>query len=98
MLLDPDRLTPAAAQAAAERCAAVQARLVAQAMRRVAAGCGWWPRVVVLSGHGTALARLALASIGRPVELVDLASRLGAEVSRVAPAHAVALIARGELR
>jgi probable H4MPT-linked C1 transfer pathway protein len=98
MLLDPDRLTPGAARTVAERCAAVQARLMAQGMRRVAAGCGWWPRVVVLSGHGTALARLALARVGRPVEQVDLAMRLGAEVSRVAPAHAVALIARGELR
>ena len=98
MLLDPDRLTAAAARAAAERCAAVQARLVAQGLRRVAVGCGWRPRVVVLSGHGAALARRALARVGWPLEPVDLATQLGAEVSRVAPAHAIALIARGELR
>jgi probable H4MPT-linked C1 transfer pathway protein len=97
MLLDPDRLAPAAARAAAERYAAVQARLVAHGLRRVAAGCGWRPRTIVLSGHGAALARLALARVGWQLEQVDLATRLGAEVSRVAPAHAIALIARGEL-
>lgn len=98
MLLDPDRFPPAAARAAAERCAAVQTRLVAHGLLRVAAGCGWRPRVVVLSGHGAALARLALARVGWPVEQIDLTTRLGAAVSRVAPAHAIALIARGELR
>jgi len=98
MLLDPNRLAPAAARTAAERCAAVQARLVAQGLRRVASGCGWLPQTVVLSGHGTALARRALARVGWPVERIDLATRLGPEASRVAPAHAIALIARGELR
>jgi uncharacterized hydantoinase/oxoprolinase family protein len=97
MLLDPDRLAPAAARAAAERCAAVQARLVAHGLRRVAANCGWLPRVVVLSGHGATLARRALDRTAWQVEQVILSERLGAEVSRVAPAHAIALIARGEL-
>jgi probable H4MPT-linked C1 transfer pathway protein len=98
MLLDPDSLSPDDARAAAERCVATQARLVAHGLRRVAAGCGWRPRTVVLSGHGTALARLALDRTGWPVERVALAERLGAEISRVAPAHALALIARGVLR
>jgi uncharacterized hydantoinase/oxoprolinase family protein len=51
----------------------------------------------VLSGHGTALAELAVDRTGWQVERVRLTERLGAEVSRVAPAHAVALIARGDL-
>jgi probable H4MPT-linked C1 transfer pathway protein len=97
MLLDGDALPVAAARAAAERCVAVQARLVARALRRVAAGCGRPPRSIVLSGHGTALAELAVDRTGWQVERVRLTERLGAEVSRVAPAHAVALIARGDL-
>ena len=97
MLLDGESLPPAAARAAAERCVAVQARLVAGALRRVAARRGGRPRAVVLSGHGTALADLAIDRTGWQVERVRLGQRLGAEVSRVAPAHAVALIARGEL-
>lgn len=97
MLLDSESLSPDEARWAAERCAAAQARLVAHGLRRVAAGCGWRPRTVVLSGHGTALARRALDRIAWPVERVVLAEQLGAEVSRVAPAHALALIARGAL-
>ncbi|MCE2726541.1 MAG: hypothetical protein LW698_07145 [Planctomycetaceae bacterium] len=98
MLLDPAALSPDEARGAAERCAATQARLVAHALGRVAAGCGWRPRTVVLSGHGAALARRALDRTAWPVERVALAEQLGAEVSRVAPAHALALIARGALR
>jgi probable H4MPT-linked C1 transfer pathway protein len=97
MLLDSESLSPDEARWAAERCAAAQARLVAHGLRRVAAGCGWRPRTVVLSGHGTALARQALDRTAWPVERVVLAEQLGAEVSRVAPAHALALIARGDL-
>lgn len=97
MLLDPDAVSAAEARVAAAWCAAAQVRLVAHALRRVARGCGWRPQVVVLSGHGVALAAGALDRTGWQVERVSLAERLGAAVSRVAPAHAVALVARGLL-
>ena len=62
-------------------------------------------RLAAASGLGvteleslTALARRALDLTAWPVERVALAEQLGAEVSRVAPAHALALIARGALQ
>ncbi|MFM8292062.1 MAG: hydantoinase/oxoprolinase family protein [Planctomycetia bacterium] len=97
LLLDPETYTPADAAEAAECCAAVQARLVSRALRRVAAAVGRPPQELVLAGHGTPLARRALAATGWRPELHVLADRLGAAVSRVAPAHAVAIIARGAL-
>lgn len=97
LLVEPEDLSPAAAVTAAERCATVQARRVAAALRRVAAGHGWRPDGVVLSGHGEALARRALARTWPAAPIVSLGDILGTSASRVAPAHAVALIARGML-
>ena len=97
LLLDRAAMAPDDARAAADRCAAAQARLVAAGLRRVAAGCGWRPDAIVLSGHGVALASRALDRTGWAVERTSLADTLGPAVSRVAPAHAVALVARGEI-
>jgi len=98
VLADPDDVGLDEARAMAERCAAVQARQVAGALCRVADGVGWRPERVVLAGHGTCLARLAVDRTGWSPGLVSLPDMLGAEVSRVAPAHALALLARGLLR
>ena len=98
MLVEPDAFSAADAVAAARHWTDVQARLVARSLRRVAAGRGRMPEVVVLSGHGTGLARRALALTGWPAACESLADRLGAAVSRVAPAHALAAIARGDVR
>jgi uncharacterized hydantoinase/oxoprolinase family protein len=97
MLVEPGEFPPADAVAAAERCAAVQARRVAAALRRVAAAAGWQPDGIVLSGHGEPLARRALARSWPDVTAVSLGDVLGPAVSRAAPAHALALIARGTL-
>lgn len=97
LLLDPESFTPADAAEAADHCAAVQARIVSRALLRVAAAVGRPPETVVLAGHGTPLALRALATTGWRVAPHVLADHLGAAVSRVAPAHALALIARGEL-
>lgn len=97
MLLDPDAVAVVEAVAVAEHWANAQARLVARALGRVAAARGERPQVVVVSGHGHALARRALARTGWEVAVESLAERLGPAVSRVAPAHALAAIARGEL-
>lgn len=83
--------------AMAERCADRQSRLVGRAIHRVAAAAGGPPARIVLAGHGDCLARRALAGLGWAVDTVSLPETLGPEVSRAAPAHAVARIARGLL-
>lgn len=97
MLVDPPDMTHADAVRAAERIAAVQARRIARAIDRVAAGGGRRPEVVVYSGHGERLARMAVARLGWPIAEVSLPELLGPAVSRSAPAHALALIAMGQL-
>ena len=97
LLADPEEVTEDEAIAMATWCADRQSLLVARALRRVAASCGWQPRSIVLSGHGACLARRALARVGWDVDLVSLPDTLGADVSRAAPAHSLALIARGQL-
>jgi probable H4MPT-linked C1 transfer pathway protein len=97
LLADPEQVTEDEAMAMAAWCAARQARQVARALGRVAASCGWQPATIVLSGHGGCLARRALVHLGWSARLVSLPDLLGADVSRAAPAQAVALIARGEI-
>ncbi|MFM9024207.1 MAG: hydantoinase/oxoprolinase family protein, partial [Planctomycetaceae bacterium] len=97
MLVEPDAFPPADAVAAAERCADVQARRVAAALRRVAAAAGWQPDGIVLSGHGEPLARRALSRSWPDAPAVALGPLLGPAVARAAPAHARARIARGLL-
>jgi probable H4MPT-linked C1 transfer pathway protein len=97
LLVEPDSFPAADATLLAERCARAQARLVAAALQRVATSLGRPPAAVVLSGHGECLARRALDLMGWQAPTVSLATRLGAEVARVAPAHALALVALGEL-
>ena len=97
LLANPDSFSVAEAIAAAEWCAKAQCRQVARAMARVARSTGWQPTSVVLSGHGMCLGRRALAALGWPVTIVSLADSLGCNVSRAAPAHALAMIARGIL-
>ena len=97
LLADPEEVTNEEAIAMAAWCADRQSLLVARALRRVAASCGWQPRSIVLSGHGGCLARRALARLGWDAELVSLTSTLGPDVSRAAPAHGLALIALGRL-
>ena len=97
LLADPDDFSWAAAEAAADWCAAAQGRLVARAVARVAKACGWRPTSLVLSGHGDCLARRSLTRLGWEVPTVVLPDILGPDISRAAPAHAVAMIARGML-
>jgi hypothetical protein len=52
------------------------------------------PQKIVLSGHGEFLSRTALALVGEQAPVASLASELGPDISRSAPAHALAVIAR----
>jgi probable H4MPT-linked C1 transfer pathway protein len=97
ILADASDVSADEAVAMAEWCASRQSRLVARAAAQVAAATGGPPGRVVLSGHGDCLARRCLASLGWVVEIVSLPEVLGPEVSRAAPAHALASIALGIL-
>lgn len=97
LLADPEGFSTADALAAAEWCARAQARLVARAIDRVSRSIGRQPTSVVLSGHGTCLARRALEHLGWPVDTISLPDLLGPDVSRAACAHALARIDQGLL-
>lgn len=97
LLVEPADFSLTDAAAAAAAFAARQARLVARAIGRVVTGCGWRPTSVVIAGHGEQLARMAIDRACLSGPLVSLPEVLGADVSRAAPAHALALIARGVL-
>jgi len=97
LLADPEAFSSTDALAAAEWCARAQARTVARAIDRVSRSIGWQPTSVVLSGHGTCLARRAVAHLAWPVELISLPDLLGPDASRAACAHAIALIDQGLL-
>jgi len=97
LLANPDSFSMTEAITAAEWCAKAQCRQVAGSLARVARSVGWQPTSVVLSGHGICLARRALAALCWQVTTVSLSDSLGCDVSRAAPAHALAMIARGIL-
>lgn len=96
-LLEPAELDDGEAVAAARRCADVQTRLVANAIRRVLAAHGRSPLRAVISGHGRALAEAALRRALDELPIVLLEEVLGPTISRAAPAHAVALVAGGAI-
>ncbi|MGB8853719.1 MAG: hydantoinase/oxoprolinase family protein [Pirellulales bacterium] len=97
LLVEPADVTSTDATTAAAAFAARQARLVTRAIGRVVTGCGWRPTSVVIAGHGEQLARMAIDRACLSGPIVSLPKVLGADVSRAAPAHALALIARGVL-
>jgi probable H4MPT-linked C1 transfer pathway protein len=98
MLVEPGALAMEDAARAARHVARAQGRRVARALKRVTMAVGWTPAAVVISGHGGPLARMALEAAGWQPVTISLPGMLGDAVSRCAPAHALALIARGELR
>ncbi len=96
MLLEPADFADADAKRAASWIAAVQSRRLAAAIRRQLAGSEQITTVII-SGHGGRLAEQALARLDVPLTVTSLSCSLGADIARVGPAHALALIARGEL-
>jgi probable H4MPT-linked C1 transfer pathway protein len=97
MLLDPEDFTAADALAAADAIAERQAAAIAAALVKVADRAGGPPARIVLSGHGDQLAERALAKAGWRPELARLAELIGPAAARVAPAHALACIAREDV-
>lgn len=97
MLLDPEAFGMDGAHAVAEWIATAQARRIGRAMRSIAQTTGWDPTGVVISGHGHGLAHRILARMPHPLLTIRMQDQFSPAVSRVAPAHALALIARGIL-
>ena len=81
----------------ANQCATAQSRQVAFAIQKVSSVLGGEPEEIVLSGHGECLARRAISRLGWSSKLISLRDVLGESLARAAPAHAVAMIARGDL-
>ena len=96
-LLEPAEVSLDDCMAAAAHVAAIQARLVAAAIRRVLASHGTAPDRVVLSGHGGTLAAMATARAGLDLPHVRLEEVIGPAAARAAPAVALALLATGGL-
>jgi probable H4MPT-linked C1 transfer pathway protein len=97
ILVEPSTMSAADARRAARWVTEQQARQVATALGRVATARGWEPTTVVFAGHGTRLAARAIDRLGWKPDAISLPETLGAAVSRSAPAHALALIAIGNL-
>lgn len=98
MLLDPEEFTMDDAVEAAADIEVRQAELIARAIEQVALVSGGPAEAIVLAGHGDQLVELALERTGWRPRIVRLADVTGAAVARAAPAHALALVARGTLR
>ncbi len=81
-----------AAEIAAE-VRVVQTRMLSEAIAAVAARMPEPPAVVVAGGHGGFLLAEALAGQSFDARVLDLAAELGPNVSRCAPAHALAVLA-----
>jgi len=77
----------------AQAAATAQVSRLAAAIRQVTRRSGK-PQTVVLSGHGEFLARDALVAAEIDVSIISLAKELQPGISRCAPAHALAVLAR----
>ena len=78
----------------AEHAADAQVARLAAAIGQVKSGLPAAPQKIVLSGHGEFLAREALDLLQTSVPCVSLTKELGPAISRCAPAHALAVLAR----
>ena len=86
------------ATAAATTIARAQLAKIAVAAQNVLRRFPTAPSTVVISGQGEFLARQLVARLKLSAEVVSLHDKLGAELSRAAPAHALAVLAREAAR
>lgn len=93
MLLEPNAFTLADAIEAAEAIATSQILLIKDAMQLIIQR-QQKEDYIVLSGQGELIARKVLSHMNWEPRIISLKHAYGDEISRVAPAHAVALIAR----
>ncbi|HZZ74263.1 MAG TPA: hydantoinase/oxoprolinase family protein [Pirellulales bacterium] len=83
------------AAAAASTIANCQLDLLATAAKKVVERMADPPHTVIVSGQGEFLCRRLAARVAPASAIVSLQQKLGPNLSRCAPAHALAVIARG---
>ena len=88
------QFSDADAREMAEQAAEQQRKMLAQSIQLVVNGLPESPSTVILSGVGEFLARSALERLDYAGDYISLATELAAQVSSVAPAHALAVLAR----
>jgi hypothetical protein len=91
---DRTMVTDADLRGMAEVIARAQLQQLQRAARQVAARFAAPPPAVVISGQGEFLARQVAHGVMPQAAIISLAQQLGAELSRVATAHALAVLAR----
>jgi probable H4MPT-linked C1 transfer pathway protein len=91
---DGDEFNHRDAVAMAECVADAQVARLAAAIGQVQSTLPAAPQTIVLSGHGEFLAREALDLLQVSASCVSLTAELGPAISRSAPAHALAVLAR----
>jgi probable H4MPT-linked C1 transfer pathway protein len=67
---------------------------IAQGVQKVLSRCTRQPATVILAGEGEFLARRVLAALNWNPAVFSLSQRLGPGISKAAPAHALAVLAR----
>jgi (4-(4-[2-(gamma-L-glutamylamino)ethyl]phenoxymethyl)furan-2-yl)methanamine synthase len=91
---DADSFTAEDARQAATAVREAQLDLLQAAVEKVVTQLGAPPKTVILSGHGEFLLRHVLARLQWQADVLSLTEELGPAVSRCAPAHALAVLAR----
>ncbi|MEX2175691.1 MAG: hydantoinase/oxoprolinase family protein [Pirellulaceae bacterium] len=91
---DRDEFNHRDAVTSASAIAEAQASLLAAAIVKVKGGMPAGPAKIILSGHGEFLSRAALETFDSPPPVLSLSQQLGPGISRCAPAHALAVLAR----
>jgi probable H4MPT-linked C1 transfer pathway protein len=91
---DADSFTAEDACQAAATVRETQLELLQAAVDKVVTRLGAPPKTVITSGHGEFLLRHLLARLPWHADVLSLTEELGPAVSRCAPAHALAVLAR----
>jgi len=91
---DADSFTAVDARQAAATVREAQLDLLQTAVEKVVTRIGTPPKTVITSGHGEFLLRHLLARLPWQADVLSLTEELGPAVSRCAPAHALAVLAR----
>jgi probable H4MPT-linked C1 transfer pathway protein len=91
---DADSFAAEDARQAAATVREAQLELIQAAVEKVVTRMGAPPKTVITSGHGEFLLRHLLARLPWQADVLSLTEELGPAVSRCAPAHALAVLAR----
>jgi probable H4MPT-linked C1 transfer pathway protein len=91
---DAEAVSLADAQLAARAVRDAQLRQLEAAVRKAAGGLKETPKTFIISGQGEFLLRMLVERLPWPMQVVSLSKKLGVDVSRCAPAHALAVLAR----